>query len=52
MNISSTSSLLALPEPEKHYKFFAFTKTNCFEHENTLQNYQEKKATYTIQNEF
>ena len=48
LGISAPSgALLVLSVPEKHCKFFGFT----FEHEGTLQNYQEKKATYTIQNE-
>ena len=32
MYISSTSSLLVLSTPEKHYKFFGCTKTVWFEH--------------------
>ena len=42
--ISSTSPLLVLSLPTKHYKFSGFTKTVWFEHENTLQNYQVKKG--------
>ena len=33
MYTNSTGSLLVLPIPEKHYKFFGFTKTVRFEHE-------------------
>ena len=48
---SSTSPLLVLSAPAKHYKFFGFTKTVWFEHEKTNQDYQAKQATHTIKNE-
>ena len=37
MYISSTSSLLVSSTPEKHYKFFGFTKTDL-NMKNTLSN--------------